>query len=78
MAISPVASAEGRGVAAGLRRELGNWNFCFGWTGGPRRIATLCCCERSIVHITANQLSSDRLSEADRLSRTRFCLSLGF
>jgi hypothetical protein len=43
-----------------------------------RRIATLCCRERSIVHITANQLSSDRLSEADRLSRTRFCLSLGF
>jgi hypothetical protein len=30
MAISPVASAEGRGVDAGLRRELGNWNFCFG------------------------------------------------
>jgi hypothetical protein len=32
MAISPVASAEGRGIAAGLRRELGNWNFCFGRT----------------------------------------------
>ena len=30
MPISPVASAEGHGVAAGLRRELGNWNFYFG------------------------------------------------